>query len=74
MKKLFAAVATIFSMLAPIVSFGQEPSRNQSLEARVDSIFSRYARTDAPGCAVAVVKAGKILYAKGYGMSFLCLL
>jgi CubicO group peptidase (beta-lactamase class C family) len=56
-------------MLAPIVSFGQDPSRNQSLEARVDSIFSRYARTDAPGCAVAVVKAGKILYAKGYGMA-----
>src|SRR5262245_49423380 len=69
MKKLFAAVAIIFSMLAPIVSFGQDPSRNQSLEARVDSIFSRYARTDAPGCAVAVVKAGKILYAKGYGMA-----
>ena len=69
MRKLFAAVVIVFSMLAPIVSFGQDPSRNQSLEARVDSIFSRYARTDAPGCAVAVVKAGKILYAKGYGMA-----
>jgi CubicO group peptidase (beta-lactamase class C family) len=69
MKKLFAVVAIIFPLLTPVISFGQDPSRNQSLESRVDSIFSRYARNDAPGCAVAVVKAGKILYAKGYGMA-----
>ena len=42
-----------------------------SLTARVDSIFSAYDRTNAPGCAVGVYCDGKIVYASGYGMASL---
>ena len=69
MKTLFATVAIIFPLLTPIVARSQDASSNESSDARVDAIFSRYARPDAPGCAVSVVKAGKILYARGYGMA-----
>jgi CubicO group peptidase (beta-lactamase class C family) len=55
--------------VSPVVVHGQDPFRDEQLSARVDSIFSPYARTDAPGCAVSVIKAGKILYARGYGMA-----
>ena len=57
MKMLFATVAIILLLLTPIVTRAQNAAGNEPLEARVDSLFSRYARSDAPGCAVAVVKA-----------------
>ncbi len=37
--------------------------------AKVDALFAEWAKPDSPGCAVAVVRGGKILYAKGYGMA-----
>ncbi|MGI8499297.1 MAG: serine hydrolase domain-containing protein [Gemmatimonadaceae bacterium] len=40
-----------------------------SLAARVDSIFAPFTRRDAPGCEVAVVHAGTLLYQTAYGMA-----
>jgi CubicO group peptidase (beta-lactamase class C family) len=37
--------------------------------ARIDAVFKEWARKDTPGCAVAVVQAGKTIHAKGYGMA-----
>src|SRR5262245_9521098 len=37
--------------------------------ARVDKLFAAYDRKDTPGCAVAVVRDGKIVYQRGYGMA-----
>lgn len=37
--------------------------------ARVDAVFAPYARPDTPGCAVGVSEAGRVVYAKGYGMA-----
>ena len=67
MKTLFATIVLLLS-LSPLVC-GQESQPDQQLTKRIDAIFSKYARTDAPGCAVAVMKEGKILYANGYGMA-----
>lgn len=39
--------------------------------ARVDSVFSRYNRTDTPGCAVLVRREGRTVYARGFGMASL---
>ncbi len=39
------------------------------LDNRVDSLFSQWDSADSPGCALAVVKDGKIVYKKGYGMA-----
>jgi CubicO group peptidase (beta-lactamase class C family) len=39
------------------------------LDNRVDSLFSQWDSTDSPGCALALVKDGKIIYKKGYGMA-----
>ncbi len=35
---------------------------------RVDQLFERYNRTDSPGCAVGVIRDGKLVHGKGYGM------
>jgi CubicO group peptidase (beta-lactamase class C family) len=37
--------------------------------ARIDAVMKEWARKDTPGCAVAVVQAGKTTHAKGYGMA-----
>lgn len=36
---------------------------------RVDKIFARWDKPDSPGFALAVAQAGKIVYARGYGMA-----
>jgi CubicO group peptidase (beta-lactamase class C family) len=38
---------------------------------RTDSVFRRFDRTDAPGCAVGVYQDGALLYGRGYGMASL---
>ena len=43
-------------------------AQSQSPEDRVDQIFKDF-RSDTPGCAVGVIKDGKIIYARGYGMA-----
>lgn len=37
--------------------------------ARVDSVFAMYDRTDSPGCAIGIMRAGDLRYARGYGMA-----
>lgn len=44
-------------------------SSGDPLARRADSLFSSYARSDAPGLAVAVVRDGRVLLARGYGMA-----
>jgi CubicO group peptidase (beta-lactamase class C family) len=46
---------------------GQE--RRASVTAKVDKIFAEWDRSDAPGCAVAAIRDGRIVYARGYGMA-----
>ena len=40
-----------------------------SLSKKVDAIFAEYDKTNSPGCALAILKDGKIIYKRGYGMS-----
>jgi CubicO group peptidase (beta-lactamase class C family) len=39
------------------------------IASRVDQLFSRFDRPDSPGCALGVIKDGKLIYKKGYGMA-----
>lgn len=42
-----------------------------SLPARVDAVFRRVDRRDSPGCALAVLRGGSVVYQRGYGMASL---
>ena len=42
---------------------------SDSKSDEVDKMFVKWAKADSPGCAVAVVQDGKILYKQGYGMA-----
>lgn len=36
---------------------------------QIDAIFAEYDRTDSPGCALGVVRDGRLVYRRGYGMA-----
>lgn len=38
-------------------------------DPRIDRIFAAYDRNDSPGCMVGVVRDGKLVYGRGYGMA-----
>ncbi|MEY4956972.1 MAG: hypothetical protein RL409_1229, partial [Gemmatimonadota bacterium] len=68
MARLFArliAVAILLSVSAPLPA---QPLPG-AIAGRIDSLFTAFNRTDAPGLAVAVVRDGRMIFAKGYGMA-----
>lgn len=60
---LVLSIVAQASLLAPATLTAQQ--------ARVDSLFSRYDATPSPGLAIAVVKDGRLVLSKGYGLASL---
>ncbi|WP_338876281.1 serine hydrolase domain-containing protein [Spirosoma sp. SC4-14] len=59
----------IFSLLLISLcssTYGQLPD---SLTQKIDAVFAEYDKTNTPGCALAILKEGKIIYQRAYGMS-----
>jgi CubicO group peptidase (beta-lactamase class C family) len=44
-------------------------SSNKEVNSKVDQVFAQFDKPDSPGCALAVIKEGQIIYKRGYGMS-----
>jgi CubicO group peptidase (beta-lactamase class C family) len=40
-----------------------------NISAKVDAIFADYDKPDSPGCALGVIRDGRIIYSRGYGMA-----
>lgn len=57
----------LVALLTAVPAFAKPPA--DPVVAKVDAAFADYARTDAPGCAVAVARAGATVLEKGYGMA-----
>lgn len=53
-------------LVIPLQLIGQ--SLPDSIIRKVDSLFSRYTTT-TPGCAVAIIKNGELVFKKGYGIA-----
>jgi CubicO group peptidase (beta-lactamase class C family) len=58
-----AALLTLWSASTSLSA--AEPS----LTAQVDALFSAWDKPTSPGCAIAVMQGGKIVYEHGYGMA-----
>ncbi len=59
-------------LLAAFCRVDGQPATGQpdeKLVKKIDSVFSRWDKTNSPGCSLAIVKDGKIIYQRGYGMS-----
>jgi CubicO group peptidase (beta-lactamase class C family) len=51
----------------PLVAADGLLDRPEELAAKVDELFSPWNRPDVPGCAVGIVRDGKLIYSKGFG-------
>ncbi len=49
--------------------YAYQQQQRDDLTAKVDELFAEWDKADSPGAAVGIFKAGKILYARGYGMA-----
>ncbi|HEV2853045.1 MAG TPA: serine hydrolase domain-containing protein [Thermoanaerobaculia bacterium] len=63
----------LFSLLLVAVAFscGEHASAAEpkDLARSVDAVFAEYAKPGSPGCSLAVVQNGRIVYEKGYGLA-----
>lgn len=64
---------TFIFLLALVVLIScqkKSPTRvSDQASERIDSLFNDWNKPNSPGAAVAVIKNGKLVFAKGYGMS-----
>ncbi len=65
-----SSAAALVLLLAGIDVFGQSLLDTYALR-RIDAVFGDWDKTTTPGMSLAVVKDGKILYTRGYGMASL---
>ena len=66
MKKSFrlsAILTIIFLLIFVSCTFADKQTD------KVDKLFAKWDKTDSPGCALGIIKDGKIIYKKGYGMA-----
>ena len=54
-----------------LATFTQSPTQTspKSINDQVDALFAQWDKPDSPGCALAVIKDGEIIYKRGYGMT-----
>lgn len=69
--------AALFALLVPAINAraqsggGTAVALPDETRLRVDKVFAEFDKADSPGCAMAIVRDGQVLYARGYGMASL---
>jgi CubicO group peptidase (beta-lactamase class C family) len=66
-KQVYLSIAALFLAFSASAQDGGKDAN--SLNAKVDAIFAQYDKPDSPGYALGVIKDGKLVYARGYGMA-----
>jgi len=61
--QLYAFFAALFCVFVASSSFADQTTD------KVDALFKAWDKPDSPGCALAVIRDGEIVYEKGYGMA-----
>src|SRR5678810_910774 len=65
-NKIFWAMA-VLTLTASIGCVSEPRSKSISFTRRIDDLFAKWNKPDSPGCALAVIKEGKVIYQHGYG-------
>jgi CubicO group peptidase (beta-lactamase class C family) len=64
-----SAKALFLSLTFILINGGLAYPQTPDFAPRVDAVFAPLDKKDSPGCALAVVQHGKIVYKRGYGMA-----
>ena len=69
MRSPLLVPAAISFLLSSSIIAQTPPPAPENLPAKVDALFQKMDSTASPGCALSVMKDGKIVYERGYGMA-----
>ena len=64
-----SAVAAVSLLIQSPVPAQNTPAQAGIPSAQVDKLFEKMDKTVSPGCALAIMKGGRIIYERGYGMA-----
>ncbi|HXN53909.1 MAG TPA: serine hydrolase domain-containing protein [Candidatus Acidoferrum sp.] len=64
-----SSLITVALFLLSAAGAGYAATSDEKSAAAVDEVFSDLTKPGSPGCALAVYRDGKIVYAKGYGLA-----
>jgi len=67
--KLASLALIVFAVQSVAPASGRGQAEKDSRSERVDKVFAQWDRPDSPGCELAVIKDGQIVYKRGYGMA-----
>lgn len=59
---------SLLCIVALLVS-ADAAAQSSSLASQVDSVFTRWIAPDAPGCAVGIYEADRVVHTRGYGLA-----
>lgn len=69
LKRLSSLVCACGALLAGALLVVDAYAQEEGLEARVDSVFAEYDNTRSPGCVLGVIRDGRFVFRRGYGMA-----
>ena len=70
LKRILQEAVSITFLLVSTLASTQTPTTPKiDPTEQVDKVFQKWNRTDSPGCALSVMKDGRIVYKHGYGMA-----
>lgn len=70
MNNLHGQLTNLISiLLLAFISSCTHPEKDHPLSEKIDTLFAKWDNSDSPGCALAVIQDGEIIYKKGYGMA-----
>lgn len=56
------------AVLIPLL-FSQQLASSSPRPSKTDAIFAKWDKPNSPGCALAIIKDGEVLYTRGYGLA-----
>jgi len=69
-KRIWPGLVFLYLILSMPLLSGNAGAADKTF-TRIDTLFSEWDKPNSPGCALAIVENGKIIYKKGYGMASL---
>ena len=69
MRRFNLAVLFLLILCGRSAAQTQPQPLPSNVKALVDKVFEKWDKSDSPGCALGVYRAGQIIYKHGYGMA-----
>jgi CubicO group peptidase (beta-lactamase class C family) len=59
----------LFLLISPGGLAQEDPDPDAELRSKADEVFAEWDNAESPGCAMAAIRDGEIIHARGYGMA-----